>query len=103
LAKSCPFPVVSPLARPSPSDSRRPSLTARALRVPSSSRYPPIRINSSATEYTFAISLPLAIKPEMVTITTAKGDKLKVVADAWHLEADCEFILHFIKDSSERY
>jgi hypothetical protein len=41
----------------------------------------------------------------MVTITTAKGDKLKVVADAWHLEADCGFILHFItlKDPTEPY
>ncbi|KAJ6590963.1 hypothetical protein DFH09DRAFT_907956 [Mycena vulgaris] len=64
---------------------------ARARRVPSSSRYPPVDINASATQYTFDISLPTAIKPEMVTITTAKGDKLRIVADAWHLESDCHY------------
>ncbi|KAJ6588315.1 hypothetical protein B0H19DRAFT_922985 [Mycena capillaripes] len=64
---------------------------ARARRVPSSSKYPPLQISSSDTEYTLDISLPIAIQPEMVIITTAKGDKLKIVADAWHLEADCHF------------
>ncbi|KAJ7337415.1 hypothetical protein DFH08DRAFT_783742 [Mycena albidolilacea] len=48
-------------------------------------------IISSTSEYTFDISLPIVIKPEMVTVTTAKGDKVKIVADAWHLEADCHF------------
>ncbi|KAJ7151390.1 hypothetical protein C8R43DRAFT_886893 [Mycena crocata] len=47
-------------------------------------------IDASATKYTFDFSLPIAIKPEMVTITTARGDKLKIVADAWHLETDCD-------------
>lgn len=88
--RSCPFPVVSTLSRPSPSESRCLSLTARARRVPSSSRYPSMDIISSTSEYTFDISLPIVIKPEMVTITTAKGDKVKIVADAWHLEADCK-------------
>ncbi|KAJ7704394.1 hypothetical protein B0H17DRAFT_1224401 [Mycena rosella] len=88
---SCPFPVISTLDRPSSSESRRTSLTARARRAPSSSRYPPIDITASTTQYTFDVVLPTAIKPEMVTITTARGDKLKIVADAWHLEADCHF------------
>ncbi|KAJ7764555.1 biotin-protein ligase [Mycena maculata] len=79
------------MERPSPSDSRRSSLVDRARRAPSSSRYPPMRINASVAQYTLDISLPFAIKPEMVTITTAKGDKLKIVADAWNLEVDCHF------------
>ncbi|KAJ7178057.1 hypothetical protein C8R46DRAFT_943005 [Mycena filopes] len=89
--KSCPFPLVSTLARPSPPESRCLSLTARSRRVPTPSGYPPLQISSSAAKYTLDISLPAAIKPEMVTITTAKGDILKIVADAWHLESDCHF------------
>jgi hypothetical protein len=27
----------------------------------------------------------------MVTISANKGDRLKIVADAWHMEEDCEF------------
>ncbi|KAJ7253034.1 hypothetical protein B0H12DRAFT_1017707 [Mycena haematopus] len=50
-----------------------------------------MQISSSTGEYTLDIRLPIEIKPEMVTISTAKGDKLKIVADAWHLEADCHF------------
>ncbi|KAJ7924543.1 hypothetical protein B0H13DRAFT_1601575 [Mycena leptocephala] len=45
-------------------------------------------INSSATEFTLDVSLPIAIQPD---ITTTKGDKLKIFADTWHLEADCHF------------
>ncbi|KAJ7507178.1 Hsp70 protein-domain-containing protein [Mycena galericulata] len=89
--RTSPFPLVSILDRPSPPESRRLSLMARSRRVPSSSRYPPVNITASATNYTLDISLPTAIKPEMVTITTAKGDKLRIVADAWNLEADCHF------------
>ncbi|KAF8208186.1 hypothetical protein K438DRAFT_1575054 [Mycena galopus ATCC 62051] len=63
----------------------------RARRVPSPSRYPPIHISSSTSEYTVHISLPIAVKPEMVTITTAKGDKIKIVVDEWHLEDNCHF------------
>ncbi|KAJ7201036.1 hypothetical protein GGX14DRAFT_465516 [Mycena pura] len=87
-------PVVSTLQRPPPtpsSEHRRLSVTARARRVPSTSRYPPMHINSSTTSYTMEISLPSAIKPEMVTITTGRGDKLRIVADAWHLEIDCHY------------
>lgn len=27
----------------------------------------------------------------MVTISANKGDRLKIVADAWHMETDCEY------------
>ncbi|KAJ7625101.1 hypothetical protein DFH06DRAFT_979549 [Mycena polygramma] len=50
-----------------------------------------MHVNSSATEYTVDISLPIAIKSEMVTISKARGDRVKIVADAWHLEVDCHF------------
>ncbi|KAJ7628413.1 hypothetical protein FB45DRAFT_834338 [Roridomyces roridus] len=89
--KPCPFPAVSTLARPTASDSRRPSLLDRARRVPSTSRYPPLHVHASADKYTLDIALPVEIKPEMVTITTAKGDRLKIVADVWHLESDCHY------------
>ncbi|KAJ7084017.1 hypothetical protein B0H15DRAFT_849777 [Mycena belliarum] len=91
FAPLSPLPVVSTLDRSPPSEPRRCSLMARARRVPSPSRYPAIDIISSAAQYTFHVDLPIAIKPEMVTISTAKGDKVKIVADAWHLEADCHF------------
>ncbi|KAJ7056953.1 hypothetical protein C8F01DRAFT_992154 [Mycena amicta] len=41
--------------------------------------------------YTMELSLPSTITAEMVTISTAKGDKLRIVADAWHLESDCHY------------
>ncbi|KAA1477142.1 hypothetical protein DENSPDRAFT_760015, partial [Dentipellis sp. KUC8613] len=28
---------------------------------------------------------------EMVTIAAKKGDRLGIIADAWHLEQDCHF------------
>ncbi|KAJ7721029.1 hypothetical protein B0H16DRAFT_1603555 [Mycena metata] len=91
LRKPCPLPSVFTLARPPPTESRCLSLTARSRRVPTPSGYPPLQINSSAAKYTIDIALPTAIKPEMVTITTAKEEKLKIVADAWHLESNCHF------------
>ncbi|KAK7042447.1 hypothetical protein R3P38DRAFT_316863 [Favolaschia claudopus] len=88
---SAPSPVVTTLARPTPSKSRHPSVTARARRAPSSSKYPPLRIDTSTSEYVLDVALPVVIKPEMVTVSTAKGAKLRIVADAWHLEKDCHF------------
>ncbi|KAK7019824.1 hypothetical protein R3P38DRAFT_2782131 [Favolaschia claudopus] len=88
---SAPSPVVTALARPTLSESRHPSVTARARRAPSSSKYPPLRIDTSTREYVLDVVLPVEIKPEMVTLSTLKGDKLRIVADAWHLEKDCHF------------
>jgi hypothetical protein len=47
-------------------------------------------ISSSNANYTLHVQLPVTILPEMITISAQKGDKLKVVADAWHMENDCE-------------
>ncbi|KAK0446136.1 hypothetical protein EV421DRAFT_1792650 [Armillaria borealis] len=45
----------------------------------------------------FNVRLPPDIQPEMVTISAKKGDKLKVVADAWHMENNChcEWLITF--------
>ncbi|KAJ7827200.1 hypothetical protein B0H13DRAFT_1657078 [Mycena leptocephala] len=67
--------------------------TPRSWLAPAASRRPPGILRCISIHFTPNVSLPIAIQPEMVTITTAKGDKLKIVADAWHLEADCESIL----------
>ncbi|KAI0311269.1 hypothetical protein OF83DRAFT_1033502, partial [Amylostereum chailletii] len=32
--------------------------------------------------------------PEMVTVSAKRGNRLDVVADAWHLERDCHFEWH---------
>ncbi|KAI6016271.1 hypothetical protein PISMIDRAFT_617213 [Pisolithus microcarpus 441] len=46
---------------------------------------------SSSTLHTFAVVLPCTILPEMITVSTKKGDRLDVVADAWHMEHDCHY------------
>ncbi|EEB87640.1 hypothetical protein MPER_14949, partial [Moniliophthora perniciosa FA553] len=48
-------------------------------------------IQSSPSKYTLQVKLPVIIQPEMVTISANKGDRLKVIADAWHLENDCHY------------
>ncbi|KAF9260236.1 hypothetical protein L218DRAFT_872973 [Marasmius fiardii PR-910] len=50
-----------------------------------------MKIHSSPTAHKLQVKLPLTIQPEMVTISAMKGPKLKVVADAWHLERDCHY------------
>ncbi|KAF8895989.1 hypothetical protein BD779DRAFT_1433094 [Infundibulicybe gibba] len=41
---------------------------------------------TSPSKYSLQVQLPLSICPEMVTISANKGDKLKVIANAWHIE-----------------
>ena len=47
-------------------------------------------VSSSVYYYTLSVTLPTSIQPEMVTVCANKGDKLKVVADAWHMENESE-------------
>jgi hypothetical protein len=47
-------------------------------------------VSSILAKHTLHVQLPISIQPEMITISAQKGDKLKVVADAWHMESDCE-------------
>lgn len=44
--------------------------------------------NVSEDSYVLTAHLP-GYAPEMVTVSTRKGEKLAVVADLWHAESDC--------------
>ncbi|KAH7884271.1 hypothetical protein F5I97DRAFT_1812075 [Phlebopus sp. FC_14] len=46
---------------------------------------------STPTTHTFSVELPRVFQPEMVTVSAKKGDRLDVVADAWHMEHDCHY------------
>ncbi|TRM64560.1 hypothetical protein BD626DRAFT_400932 [Schizophyllum amplum] len=52
---------------------------------------PAIRVLHAPSAYAFDVSLPSTILPEMVTISAKKGNKLRVIADAWHLEDNCHY------------
>lgn len=87
-------PLSAPSRSPYITTSHRASsslLEDRSRRTPTSSHPPSMNICSSPAKHSLDVQLPTAIRPEMVTISANKGDKLKVVADAWHMETDCEF------------
>lgn len=67
-----------------------PSPTARARRIPSPSRTPPMHITPSDSKYVLNVQLPTEIQREMVTVSAKKGDRIAIVADAWHMEEDCK-------------
>ncbi|KAF8150154.1 hypothetical protein B0H34DRAFT_666425 [Crassisporium funariophilum] len=48
-------------------------------------------LTSSQSTHTLSVKLPASIQPEMVTISANKGDRLKVVADAWHMEGESHY------------
>ncbi|KAG1729839.1 uncharacterized protein EDB91DRAFT_1059838 [Suillus paluster] len=54
-------------------------------------------IQSTLTTHSLSVTLPRAIQSEMVTVSVKKGDRLNIVADAWHMEIDChyEWQVHF--------
>ncbi|KAF7965961.1 hypothetical protein HWV62_40721 [Athelia sp. TMB] len=66
------------------------SPTARSRRAPSPSRTPPMHVTTTSSGYTLNAQLPIEIQPEMITVSAKKGDRIAVVADVWHMEADCE-------------
>ena len=52
-------------------------------------------MSSSRHEHSLHVYLPTIIQTEMITISVKRGDRLKVVANAWHsmeLESDREFL-----------
>ena len=67
-----------------------PSPTDRSRRSPPSDSCPPMVVQSTTTSHILSVTLPRIIQPEMVTVIVKKGDRLNVVADAWHMERDCE-------------
>ncbi|KAJ3763148.1 hypothetical protein EV360DRAFT_34201 [Lentinula raphanica] len=54
-------------------------------------------VQTSPLEYVLTVQLPDHIKHEMVTVSVLKGNKLKVIADAWHMEEEChyEWVINF--------
>lgn len=68
-----------------------PSPMDRSRRMPSSTHAPQMTVASSVYYYTLSVKLPTSIQPEMVTVSANKGDKLKVVADAWHMENESHY------------
>ena len=53
-------------------------------------QHPMMSISSSPAKHTLHVQLPLSIKPEMITISANRGDKLRVFTDAWHMQQECE-------------
>jgi hypothetical protein len=49
---------------------------------------------STSAKYTLSVLLPSNIQPEMVTISANKGDRLRVVADAFGGD-ECEYSFFF--------
>lgn len=79
ISASCPSVVPSPMDR--------------SRRSPSPGSCPEMTTQSSCAMHTFSVTLQRSILPEMITVSAKKGDRLDVVADAWHMERDCEFNL----------
>jgi len=71
-----------------------PSPTDRSRRSPPSDSCPPMVLQSTTTSHILSVTLPRVIQPEMVTVVAKKGDRLNVVADAWHMERDYHYEWH---------
>ncbi|KAG8213337.1 hypothetical protein J3R82DRAFT_11819 [Butyriboletus roseoflavus] len=68
-----------------------PSPTDRSRRSPPPDSCPPMVVQSTTSSHMLSVILPRVIQPEMVTVAAKKGDRLDVVADAWHMERDCHY------------
>ncbi|KAG6856275.1 hypothetical protein H0H87_005960 [Tephrocybe sp. NHM501043] len=62
----------------------------RAGRSPAPA-FPSMVVMSSPARHTFRVQLPHTIESEMITISANRGDKLKIIADAWNLQNDCHY------------
>jgi len=81
----------SALGPPSPQISTSHRFPASASMEGSNrSQHPMMDLSSSPTKHTLHVQLPLSIKPEMITISANRGDKLRVFTDAWHMQQECE-------------
>jgi len=91
-------PHISVSSKPSPLPNTNmdtlPSPMDRTRRMPPSSQTPDMTLSSSTTTHTLSVMLPRSIQPEMVTISANKGDRLRVVADAWHMEGESHYEWH---------
>ncbi|KAF8268138.1 hypothetical protein EI94DRAFT_1728523 [Lactarius quietus] len=79
---------------PPPPPPARPESPLAHARRRAAVNVPPPCIVSSDTTHTLSIALPrpggAPLAPEMVTVSVRRGGRVVVVADAWHLEHDCE-------------
>lgn len=66
------------------------SPTQRERRAALPPNSPPVHVESFPSSHVLTVHLPKYINPEMVTISVLKGHKLRIVADAWHMEKDCK-------------
>ena len=79
-----------------PTPVRPESPLALARRRASPNHVPPARVEThpTGTGHRLSIALPrpggALLAPEMITVSARRGGRLAVVADAWHLEHDCE-------------
>ena len=57
---------------------------------------PPALVETFPKSYRLSIALPRPggelFSSEMITISARRGGRLAIVADAWHLEHDCEYL-----------
>ena len=80
-----------------PTPTRPESPLSHARRGANPNHVPPARIETSptGTGYRLSIALPrpggALLASEMITVSARRGGRLAVVADAWHLEHDCEY------------
>ena len=97
-ANATPTPHVGVPARSS-RPARPESPLAHARRGVGPNHVPPARIETVTCPagpecYKLSITLPrpggAALATEMITVSARRGGRLAVVADAWHLERDCE-------------
>jgi hypothetical protein len=74
---------------PSPDQSQSAGVSISALNHPLA---PDMSLFSSDTEHTLRVMLPREIGSEMITISANKGNRLRVMANAWQMEGDGKFL-----------
>ena len=86
--------VQSPVPQAAAAPPARPESPLAHARRGAGTNVPPPCVVSSDTTHTLSIALPrpggAPLDPEMITVSARRGGRLVVVADAWHLEHDCE-------------
>ncbi|KAF4596093.1 hypothetical protein EYR38_007467 [Pleurotus pulmonarius] len=98
-ASRAPSPPISTSASTLTSSATHPgalaSPLARAHRAPPPADAPPLQIHSTPSKHTLCVQFPqrmgAEMRPEMVTVCAKRGDRLGIVADAWHLERNCHY------------
>lgn len=77
---------------PTPRGAESPFAHARSSRV--GHNVPPAQVETLPKHYRLSIALPrpggAQLASEMITVSARRGGRLAVVADAWHLEHDCQ-------------